>query len=76
MSIQVGQTVYATRDIIHDASGDWPEQLLARRGEKLIVRKTESDFFSAYVSHPEITDKSFGVEPGEITTVEPKIQRG
>ncbi len=68
MSVNVGSEVIATRDIWQEASGDWPQQLLARKGELLIVRKIDSEFFYAYVSHPEVTDNSFGVDPSEIVS--------
>lgn len=70
MSLSVGQEVIATREI-WDTGDDHPPFICAHRGDKLIVRSVESPFFYAYVSHPEITDNSFGVDPSEIETVAP-----
>lgn len=74
MSLSVGQEVWAVRDIVKEADDHSPIAMLAERGERLIVRSNESEHWYCYVSHPEITDNSFGVEPSEITSIDPKTR--
>jgi len=71
VGISVGQEVFATRDIVKPADDHSPAMLLASRGEKLIVRDVPGRFWWAYVSHPEVTNNSFGVDASEVTTVKP-----
>lgn len=49
-----------------------PDELCARAGEELIVRRVEFFYLHCIgVSHEHITDRMFGVAPGEIEKVQP-----
>ncbi len=66
MVLTVGQQVRAKTRIIKFADDYSPAAVLAVKGELLIVRKPANEWWAAYVSHPEITDNSFGVKEFEI----------
>ena len=71
--LKVGDVVYAKRNIYEEANEDHPTLLYAEKGNKLIVRECIQRYgFVAYVSHENITEKSFGITADEITTEEPK----
>jgi len=68
---KVGQKVKTLRDIIDPPCENSPGGRLAKRGEFLIIRAINpSHSYPISVSHPEITDKSFGVEGEEIEIIQ------
>lgn len=65
---KVGDEVVLTRDIYEEADDHSPGGYLARKGEKVIVRAADANArrFPYSVSHPHITNNSFGVTAEEI----------
>jgi hypothetical protein len=68
LGLEVGQKVIAARDIVQEASDDFPAHLLATKGTVLIVRGawTHDGDLPVRVSHEHITDNSFRVSMNEI----------
>ncbi len=62
----IGRKVVASCDLAEAAGEDAPGGILAFKGECLVVRKHGDEFFSLYVSHEHVTDRSFGIMPDEI----------
>jgi hypothetical protein len=63
---RIGQKVVAACDIAEAGSEDAPGGILAFKGERLVVRKFGEKFFPLYVSHEQITDRTFGARLDEI----------
>ncbi len=61
----VGDLVEAVRTIDEEPCEDHPGQHLCTRGDLLVVRRV-GNVWDCSVSHPEITDRSFGVMADEI----------
>lgn len=76
MTIQVGDHVRVLRDI-REQGEDLPHSVLANRGDVLVVRDiSEGKPWEAYVSHPEIEDRSFGVRLEEVEICNVTAERG
>lgn len=64
---KIGDRVTPRNDIYEPADEDSPGGYLARAGEALVVRRiTPGGHWLYRVSHPEITNNSFGVTAEEI----------
>lgn len=76
----IGDRVEALNTLVEHPSGDSPGGLLCNKGDVLIVRGVPyvKSFWDIYVSHPEITDRTFGVTCSEIklTAKADDVERG
>src|ERR1022692_197339 len=70
LGFAVGQTVIATVDLVDLADDERPTTLYAEAGDELIVRQISwGSLFKIGVSHPNVTDRCFGVRANEIRLV-------
>lgn len=65
VEFHVGDRVRAKRDMYEGPTGELPAQDLCRKGDLLIIRRV-GGFWPYSVSHPEITDRTFGVTADDI----------
>lgn len=65
MSYAVGDQVRAVHTLTEPPSEELPAQHFCDAGDLLIVRRV-GGLWDYYVSHPEITDRSFGVKAIEV----------
>lgn len=71
-ALSVGDEVTLLKDIWEDADDCAPGGYLARKGEKLIVRRLAPESkLPIKVSHSYITNNSFGVTADEIEKAKP-----
>lgn len=68
--IKVGDKVTALHAISDGPTEDRPAEIYCWPGEELIVREHYKEGpFPLYVSHPHITDRSFGVQYSDVDIV-------
>ena len=70
MRHQVNDTVYALRDLYEPVSDHSPGYQLCAYGDELVIRAVNPNSRYPYsTSHPDITDRSFGVTGAEISAM-------
>jgi hypothetical protein len=66
LAFKIGDRVRLMASIWDDGQDHHPPGYLAHEGEILIVRSVTPGQWPIYISHEQVTDNSFGVNPGEI----------